>query len=101
MVNTSAVNQEALKELAGQGYQGRVVSGQHLTELEEGIESHRREGKFDEEFDRTRLSFFRYGSPETISQPQSLIIVAVPRPPNSPVVTLRGAKVPPACRPPP
>jgi len=93
MVNTSAVSQEALKELANQGYQGRVVSVQHLTELEEGIESHRREGKFDEEFDRTRLSFFRYGSPETISKPQSLIIVAVPRPQTSAVFTWRGESV--------
>lgn len=93
MVNTSAVNQEALKGLADQGYQGRVVSVQHLRELEEGIESHRREGRFEEEFDRTRLSFFRYSPPDTISKPQSLIIVAVPRPQTAAVFTWRGRKV--------
>src|SRR4030043_2179210 len=94
MVNTSAVSQEALKELANQGYQGRVVSVQHLTELEEGIESHRREGKFDEEFERTRLSSFRYSPPDTIPKPNSLIIVAVPRPQTAAVFHWRDQKVP-------
>ena len=94
MVNTSEVSQEVLKELANQGYQGRIVSVQHLKELEEGIESHRRGGEFDEEFDRTRLSSFRYSHPDTISKSQSLIIVAVPRPQTAAVFTWQGRNVP-------
>ncbi len=93
MVAESIGSQQLLVELTDRGYQGRTVSVRHLAELQEGIESHRREGRFDEQFDRIRLSFFRYSPPETLPKPQSLIIVAVPRPQTAAVFTWRGQQV--------
>lgn len=87
------VSQQLLSELAGRGYQGRVVSARHLAELREGIEFHRRAGCFDAEFDRIRLSFFRYSPPETLPEAQSLIVVAVPRPQTAAVFTWQGQRL--------
>ena len=67
-------------ELETRGYQGRIVSTQHLWDLKEGIEAHRRKGRFDEEFYLERLSWFRFSLPETLPDARSIIIVAVPRP---------------------
>jgi epoxyqueuosine reductase len=90
MVTESTVSQQLLSELAGRGYQARVVPVRHLEDLQAGIETHRREGRLDEEFDRICLSFFRYSPPGTLPEPQSLIVVAVPRPQTAAVFTWQG-----------
>jgi epoxyqueuosine reductase len=61
--------------------------------LQEEIDTHRREGRLDAEFDRLRLSFFRYSPPETLREAQSLIIVAVPRPQTMATFTWQGQRL--------
>ena len=77
-------------ELVTRGYQGRIVSAQHLADLKEGIEAHYLEGRFDEEFYRERLTGFRFSPPETLPVFRSIIIVAVPRPQTEAVFNWRG-----------
>ncbi len=56
MHEETTVDRRLLTALVGKGYRGRVVSARHAAELREGIEFNRREGRFDKEFDGTRLS---------------------------------------------
>jgi epoxyqueuosine reductase len=93
MIYESLVSQQLLTELTGRGYQGRVVSIRHLAELQEEIDTHRCDGRLDAEFDRLRLSFFRYSPPETLREAQSLIIVAVPRPQTMATFTWQGQRL--------
>lgn len=72
--------EELLLHLAEQGYQGRIVSIKHLSELRDEIEERYDEGLFDEEFYRLRLAFFDFKASETLTHVKSLIVVAVPRP---------------------
>lgn len=67
-------------QLEERGYQGRIVSIQHLGDLQEGIEGHHRQGLFDEEFYQEWLSRFVFGPPDSLPEARSMIIVAVPRP---------------------
>jgi epoxyqueuosine reductase len=93
MIYESLVSQQLLTELTGRGFQGRVVSIRHLAELQEEIDTHRCDGQLDAEFDRLRLSFFRYSPPETLREAQSLIIVAVPRPQTMATFTWQGQRL--------
>lgn len=93
MADEITLNRHLLTVLADKGYQGRTVSVRHLPDLQEGIESHRREGHFDKDFDQTRLSFFSYNSPEAFPEPQSLIIVAIPRPQTAAVFNWQGQRL--------
>jgi epoxyqueuosine reductase len=93
MSNESLVSQQLLTELTGRGYQGRIVSIRHLAELQEEIDTHRREGRLDAEFDRLRLSSFRYSPPEIFREARSLIIVAVPRPQTMATFTRQGQRL--------
>ena len=93
MSNKRLVSQQLLTELTGRGYQGRIVSIRHLAELQEEIDTHRREGRLDAEFDRLRLSSFRYSPPEIFKEARSLIIVAVPRPQTMATFTRQGQRL--------
>jgi len=75
-----ADNKDLLRHLAEHGYQGRIVSIQHLPELQEEIQRRFSEGSLDEEFYRLRLGFFDFRIPETLPNAESIIVVAVPRP---------------------
>ena len=94
MVTENSIRQQLLAELAGQGYQGRIVSVHRVQDLAQELETHRREGQFDDAFDQERLNWFHYSSPETLPDAQSLIIVAVPRPQTQAVFTWRGQALP-------
>jgi len=69
---------------------GRVVSIQHLHDLQKEIESRHAQGFFDEEFYREGLSFFSFQPPDDLSAASSLIVVAVPRPQTKISFTVRG-----------
>jgi hypothetical protein len=47
-------------DLARRGYKGRIVSVQHLQDLQEEIEGHRRRGLFDEMLYQEYLSWFEF-----------------------------------------
>jgi len=82
--------EELLRNLAEHGYQGRIVSIQHLPELEEEIRGRFNQGLFDKEFYQQRLAFFRFEVPETLPNAKSIIIVAVPRPQAQATFTFKG-----------
>jgi epoxyqueuosine reductase len=74
------------------GYQGRIVSIQHLAELREEISERSSKGLFDEEFYRSRLDFFDFKIPETMPEAKSIIVVAVPRPQAQATFTFKGKR---------
>jgi epoxyqueuosine reductase len=84
---------ELLLHLEENGYQGRVVSIQHLTELQEEIRERLSQGLFDEEFYRLRLAFFDFKVPETLPEAKSIIVVAVPRPQAQATFTFEGKRM--------
>ncbi len=87
-----ADTKELLLHLAEHGYQGRIVSIQHLPELQEEIKERSSQGLFDEEFYRLRLAFFDFKVPETLPEAKSIIVVAVPRPQAQATFTFEGEK---------
>jgi epoxyqueuosine reductase len=84
--------EELLRHVEERGYRGRIVSIQHLTELQQEIEKRYSQGSFDEEFYRLRLGFFKFNAPETLREVRSIIIVAVPRPQTQAAFTFRGER---------
>ena len=76
--------------LKKQGYPARTVSTQHLPELQEEIQGRFKRGLLDEEFYRTRLSFFEFRVPETLPNARSIIVAAVPRPQAEATFTFKG-----------
>ena len=59
-----------------------TVSTIHLIELEQEIKKQQTEGKLDEQFSQEYLSRFQFAPPQELSNSQSLIVVAMPRPPT-------------------
>ena len=66
--------------LEERGFKGRVVSIQHLRELQNGIEGRHTQGLFDEAFYQEALSFFSFRPSDDLPLAESIIVVAVPRP---------------------
>jgi len=92
MVSMGAYIEELLLDLAEHGYQGRIVSIHHLSELRDEIVERFNEGLFDEEFYRLRLASFDFNVPESLPDAKSIIVVAVPRPQAQAIFTFRGKK---------
>jgi len=76
--------------LVERGYQGRIVSIQHLPELKEDIEGRYRQGLFEKEFYQERLAWFDFRIPDSLPEAKSMIVVAVPRPQSQAVFTWNG-----------
>jgi epoxyqueuosine reductase len=87
-----AYAEELLGRLEEHDCQGRIVSVQHLPEIEEEIKGRFNQGLFDEEFYRQRLAFFRFEVPETLPNAKSIIVVAVPRPQAQATFTFKGRR---------
>jgi len=67
-----------------------IVSTRHLTELQQEIEGRRNKGEFDEEFSREYLPRFKFALPPELADAQSLIVVAMPRPPTQATFIWKG-----------
>jgi len=70
----------------------RVVSVIHLLELQKEIEARRGQGQFDEEFAQKYLPTFRFTPPQELRDAQSLIVVAMPRPPTRVIFNWKGRR---------
>jgi len=88
------MEEELFSQLEERGYKGRIVSVQHLGELQEGIEGHHRQGLFDEEFYQKWLTGFVFSPPDSLPGARSLIVVATPQPQFRVVFTWNGEKLP-------
>jgi len=79
-----------LSQLVDRGYQGRIVSADHLNELRAEIEGHHRQGLFDKKFYQEYLSGFTFAFPDSLPGAKSLIVVSVPQPAYRVVFTWNG-----------
>jgi len=68
------------EELASQGYKSKILSSDHIHELQKEIESRYRQGLFDEEFYTEELTGFDFKIADSLSGSKSLIMVAAPQP---------------------
>jgi len=82
--------EELLLRLEKHGYQGRIVSIQHLCDLQEEIDGPYKQGLLDREFYQERLTQFDFRIPEGLPEAKSLIVVAIPRPQSQAVFTWNG-----------
>jgi len=85
---------ELFSQLAERGYNGRIVSIQHLSDLQEGIEGRYRQGLFDDEFYQERLTRFAFSPPDSLPEARSLIVVAIPQPQTRVTFTWKGETLP-------
>ena len=69
------------EELANQGHKVKIISSNHIQDLQYEIESQYHQGLFDEEFYTEELSGFDFKVAESLSGSKSLIIVAASQPP--------------------
>ncbi len=69
-----------ISALEPEGYRGKIISVDHLSDLNDDIDTLHRQGLFDEEFFNEELSGFDYTIPDGISRAKSLIIAAAPQP---------------------
>lgn len=67
-------------KLKEHGLKGRIVSINHLQDLQGEIENQRANGLFNEEFYQEGMSFFSFQVPDVLTSTASLIVIAVPRP---------------------
>jgi epoxyqueuosine reductase len=87
------IMEELFSQLTQRGYQGRVISIQHLGDLQEEIEGRYREGLFDQELYQTYLAAFTFRSPDSLPEARSMIIVAIPQPQTRVTFTWNGERV--------
>jgi len=85
---------ELMRHLAAQGWLGRIVPIEHLSDLEDAIVGTHRRGLFDDEFYRERLSGFSFRSPQGLVDCQSIIVLAVPVPQIQTVFHWKGEQFP-------
>jgi epoxyqueuosine reductase len=88
--DATQTTEELLLHLAEHGCKGRIVSIEHLRDLQEEIEGWYRQGLFDKEFYQERLAWFDFRLPDNLREAKSLIVIAVPRPQSQAVFTRNG-----------
>ena len=82
--------EELLFRLEERLYQGRIVSIEHLRDLQEEIGGRYRQGLFDEEFYQERLAWFHFQIPDSLPEAKSMIVVAIPRPQSQAIFKWNG-----------
>jgi len=93
-MNVQRLMDELHSTLEENGYQDRIVSIQHLRDLEEGIEGSRRRGLLNEELYQEYLSGLVFKPPDDLPEARSLIVVAVPQPQIRVIFTWQGESWP-------
>jgi epoxyqueuosine reductase len=88
--DAAQVSEELLLHLADRGYEGRIISVEHVHDLQEEIEGRYRQGLLDREFFQERLGFFDFQMPADLREAESLIVIAVPRPQSQAVFSWNG-----------
>ena len=93
-MGTTDLSATLMTTLGREGYQGKLVSAEHLYDLKDDIQGHHRQGLFDEEFLTEALSGFDFNSLEGLPGAKSLIIVAAPQPQVRVTFKPAGKKLP-------
>ncbi len=76
-----------LNSLLEENFKVSIVSTSHLTELQQEIQGRWNKGELNEEFSREYLPRFKFTPPPELPNAQSVIIVAMPRPPTQATFT--------------
>jgi len=79
-------------ELTEENCKFSVISTCHLPELQREIENRRNQGQFDNEFAQQYLFRFKFSPPPELPTAQSLVVVAMPRPPTKATFNWKGKK---------
>jgi len=87
---TKSMTRELVLRLEERGYKGRIVSAEHLCDLQEEIDGRHKQSLFCAEFYQERLTWFQFRLPDHLPDAKSLIVVAVPRPQSQAVFTWNG-----------
>jgi epoxyqueuosine reductase len=85
---------ELFNRLRELGYQARMISTEHLDQLQKQIEEQRSQKLLDSQFFQERLSWVRFQIPEGLPRAQSIVVVAVPRPQTRAVFTWNAVRRP-------
>jgi len=83
-----------MQHFAAQGWAGRIVPIEHLSDLEERIVGSGLRGLIDDEFYRERLSGFAFRAPPELQNPRSIIIFAIPVPEVHTIFHWKGDRFP-------
>ncbi|MBC7264594.1 MAG: epoxyqueuosine reductase [Chloroflexi bacterium] len=67
-------------QLEKRGYKGRIVSIRRLPDLQKEIEGLYKQGLLDEGFYQERLAWFTFSPPDSLPEPRSIIVIAIPQP---------------------
>lgn len=86
--------EQLFSQLAERGLQGRLVSIDHLGDLEAAIEGPRSQGLLDAELVQTYLAEFDYHPPKALPEATSILVVAMPQPQVRVTFTWAGEQVP-------
>ena len=81
-----------IAELRKQKIRAKIVSVNHLGELQQEIENLLRKGFLDSQFYQERLTFLKFTVPRTLPKAESIIIVALPRPQTQAVFAWKGQR---------
>jgi epoxyqueuosine reductase len=77
-------------ELTREKCKFKVVSMRHLADLQHEIESRRKQGQVDSELAQQYMSRFKFTPPEELKNAESIIAVAMPRPPTRAIFNWNG-----------
>lgn len=90
IANVSDVTKLVYSELEQKGYKGRVVSIQHINDLEKEIGAHYNEGVIDKALYHEYLADFKFEIPADFPTASSLIITSAPQPQYRVNFTFKG-----------
>jgi len=79
-MSTKEMTQKMYLQLEKHGWRGKIVSIEHLYELQKGIEDPHKNGLFHEELYQEELTGFDFKLPNSLPEAKSFIIVAAPQP---------------------
>lgn len=86
------VQAQLLAELERQGFQAKVVSNEHLGELQAEIEQLLVSGVLDQQLYRIMLSRLRFNYSADMPDAKSIVVIAMPEPITKLHITWRGVK---------
>lgn len=79
-MNVKEIMKELYLRLEQHGYRGKIVSIEHLRELQDEIEGRYARGEFDKEIFQRYLQGFNFKAPDSLPDAKSIFIAAAPQP---------------------
>jgi epoxyqueuosine reductase len=93
-MNAKNITKAIEEQLKQEGWKGKIISIEHVRDLQEEIEDHYQNGRLDQELYDGYLDRFDFNILENFSDAKSLIIVSVPQPHVRVAFTWQGQTYP-------